>query len=392
MAREIAIVRARVPGVPGAAGGRGGGVRRAAARGRSGEGAGGGRDDRLDAGAGGARPDRAERGRGRGHAGLGGQGSRGSRSGPQPRRRDAGGGGRRGRELGRLPPGRRWSRSWSGLGGCCAPTASRSAPAGCRTPSAASIWSTSPTAPRCTTRCAARWSRATTTSPRSTPPFAPTGSEAAGRRCRAGRWGCRRRPPRWRRPITSATPRSIVDDEDEATDGGGLLGRRAAATAGLRRHELRRAAGLPGGDAASSRGHSRCGARAGCGPTPAGKVLDQRRTLRAAMRTHGMPLRAVVATAQAGAAKGGVPVRRVGLDGAVRPGDGDVPAGDDSGGTAGRGVCLRHPADPAHALSQRAGIPAPRCAWPPRRCPTGAAGRGSASRWRPTTPSTGGRP
>ena len=55
-----------------------------------------------------------------------------------------------------------------------------------------------------------------------------------------------------------------------------------------------------------------------------------------------------------------LPVRRVGVDGALRAGDGDVPAGDDDGRPAGGGVCLRHPADPAHAPSQPAATRRPR--------------------------------
>ena len=58
------------------------------------------------------------------------------------------------------------------------------------------------------------------------------------------------------------------------------------------------------------------------------EVYDARRTLRQAMRTQGLPLDQAFRHAQAGAAEARVPVRRVRLDGAVRPGDGDVHAGD----------------------------------------------------------------
>ena len=59
----------------------------------------------------------------------------------------------------------------------------------------------------------------------------------------------------------------------------------------------------------------------------AGDVLDARRTLQAAMHTEGMPLRLGLPAAQARAAQARLPVRRVGLDGAVRPRDGHVPPG-----------------------------------------------------------------
>ena len=84
-------------------------------------------------------------------------------------------------------------------------------------------------------------------------------------------------------------------------------------------------------------------------PDPAGRVLDQRRTLRAAMRTHGMPLQ------RSWRRRKLVPRKVVFLcdvSGSMEPYARAMVMflqAMTQAGTASGGVCLRYPADPADA-------------------------------------------
>ena len=120
--------------------------------------------------------------------------------------------------------------------------------------------------------------------------------------------------------------------------------------------------------------------------TGRGTEPDLRKTIRESMRMHGEPPGAVLPAAQDQAAAADPHPRRLRLDGRLLAAPAAVRARGQARGRAGRGVLLRHQADPHH---QGAGAPADRrSAWSRRRGPwsTGMAAPGSASH---STPSCG---
>ena len=100
------------------------------------------------------------------------------------------------------------------------------------------------------------------------------------------------------------------------------------------------------------------------------RIAPRRRSLRRQPSPHGAHVRSAahaargdahrrradrarLARAQAGAAQARLPGRRLGLDGALRARDGDVPAGRGARRAARRGVHVRHAPDAAHAAPRR---------------------------------------
>ncbi len=130
------------------------------------------------------------------HAGLGAEVPRGRRAGARRRPARAGGRGARGA----MSRGDAVARKLVTFGRILREAGLEVGPGRLQDALRGLTWSTSPPASRSTTRCAARWSRATTTSSRSTPPSPPSGS--------ARRWrptsgaptsgsSCRPRRRRW---------------------------------------------------------------------------------------------------------------------------------------------------------------------------------------------------
>ncbi len=106
---------------------------------------------------------------------------------------------------------------------------------------------------------------------------------------------------------------------------------------------------------------------------------DLRRTVRAALRTEGEPMRRHFRDAGDAPPPARAAARRQRLDGAVRPGAAALRPGRGRRTPAGRGVRPRHPADPDHPRAGLRATPTAPCARPPGGSSTGPAAPGSAT-------------
>ena len=118
-------------------------------------------------------------------------------------------------------------------------------------------------------------------------------------------------------------------------------------------------------------------ARSATGPpaTAAGSTCAARSAVDAHRRPAG---RARVARAAAGAAPARLPGRRLGLDGAYARAMTMFLLAARARGAPRRGVHVRHPPDAAHAVPRPAATPIARSSGPREPCPTGPGARGSA--------------
>ena len=139
--------------------------------------------------------------------------------------------------------------------------------------------------------------------------------------------------------------------------------RRGAAPQGLRRLRRRRAGLRPAADGRAAARRARRGVAAAAQPTRRRRAAPTcARTVRAALRAGGEPIRRHCREPGDRAAPARAAARRQRLDGAVRPGAAALRAGRRRRPPAGRGVRPRHPADPGHPRAQRAATPTSRCA------------------------------